>query len=39
VTQNAVIQVGDTKLEAPVVVGTEGERGVDIAQLPWTPRS
>jgi citrate synthase len=33
VTDKAIIQLGDTKLEAPVVVGTEDERGIDIAQL------
>jgi len=33
VTDKAIIQLGDTKLEAPVIVGTEGERGVDIGQL------
>ncbi len=32
-TDKAIIQLGDTKLEAPVIVGTEGERGVDIGQL------
>jgi citrate synthase len=33
VTDKAIIQLGDTKLEAPVIVGTENERGIDIAQL------
>jgi citrate synthase len=33
VTDKAIIQLGDTKLEAPVVVGTEDERALDIAQL------
>jgi len=33
VTDKCVIQLGDSKFEAPVVVGTENERGVDIAQL------
>ena len=32
-TDKCVIQLGDSKFEAPVVVGTENERGVDIAQL------
>jgi citrate synthase len=33
VTDKASIQVGDTKLEVPVVVGTEDERAIDVAQL------
>jgi citrate synthase len=33
VTDKAIITLGDTSLEAPVVVGTEGERAFDIAQL------
>jgi citrate synthase len=33
VTDKCVIQLGDSRFEAPVVVGTEGERGIDIAQL------
>ena len=32
-TDKASIQLGDTKLEVPVVVGTEDERAIDIAQL------
>ncbi|HEY8040062.1 MAG TPA: citrate/2-methylcitrate synthase, partial [Polyangiaceae bacterium] len=32
-TDKVIIQLGDTKLEAPAVVGTEAEHGVDIAQL------
>jgi citrate synthase len=32
-TQKAIIQLGDTKYEAPVVVGTEGEYAVDVATL------
>jgi citrate synthase len=33
VTDKATIQLGDTKLDAPLVVGTEDERAIDIAQL------
>jgi len=33
VTDKATITVGDTRLEAPIVVGTEGERAFDIGQL------
>ena len=32
-TDKAIITLGDTSLEAPLVVGTEGERAFDIAQL------
>jgi citrate synthase len=33
VTDKASIQLGDSKLEVPVVVGTENEHAIDIAQL------
>jgi citrate synthase len=33
VTEKATIQLGDTKLELPALVGTEDERAIDIAQL------
>jgi citrate synthase len=33
VTDKAIITLGELKLEAPVVVGTEGERAIDIANL------
>jgi citrate synthase len=33
VTDKAIIALGDTKLETPVIVGTENERGLDIGQL------
>jgi len=33
VTDKAIITLGDTKLEAPVIVGTEDERAIDIGQL------
>jgi citrate synthase len=33
VTEKATIHLGDTTLDTPVVVGTEGERAIDIAQL------
>jgi citrate synthase len=33
VTDKASIQVGDTKLDVPVVVGTEDEKAIDVAQL------
>jgi citrate synthase len=33
VTDKAIIQLGDTKLDTPVVVGTEDEHAIDIAQL------
>ncbi|MDP9037564.1 MAG: citrate synthase [Myxococcota bacterium] len=32
-TDKAMITLGDAKLEAPVVVGTENERAIEIAQL------
>jgi citrate synthase len=32
-TEQAIIQLGDTKIEAPIVVGTEDERAIDVAQL------
>jgi citrate synthase len=33
VTDKATIQLGDTKLEVPTIVGTEEERAIDVAQL------
>jgi citrate synthase len=33
VTEKATISLGDTRLELPLVVGTENERAIDIAQL------
>jgi citrate synthase len=33
VQDHATITLGETKFEAPIVVGTEGERALDIAQL------
>jgi citrate synthase len=33
VTDKATITLGDTQFEAPVIVGTEGEHAIDIAQL------
>jgi citrate synthase len=33
VTEKAVITLGDIKLEAPIIVGSEGERGIDLSQL------
>ena len=33
VTENATISLGDTRLELPLVIGTEKERAIDIAQL------
>jgi citrate synthase len=33
VTDKAIITLGETRLEAPVVVGTEGEHAIDIGQL------
>jgi citrate synthase len=32
-TDKAIITVGDTSIEAPIVIGTEGERAFDIGQL------
>ena len=32
-TDKAIITLGDTKLEAPIIVGTEDERAIDIGQL------
>jgi citrate synthase len=33
VTEKAIITLGDTKLEAPIIVGSEGERAIDIGAL------
>jgi len=33
VTDKAIITLGDLKLEAPTIVGTEGEQAIDIGQL------
>jgi citrate synthase len=33
VTDKAIITIGDTKFEAPVIVGSEGERAIDVGQL------
>jgi len=33
VTDKATIELGDTKLEVPAIVGTEDERAIDVAQL------
>jgi citrate synthase len=33
VTDKAIIQLGDTKVDAPIVVGTENERAIDIGHL------
>jgi citrate synthase len=33
VTDKAIITLGDTKFEAPLIEGTEGERALDIGQL------
>jgi citrate synthase len=33
VTDKAIITLGDTKLEAPIVIGSEGERAIDISHL------
>jgi citrate synthase len=33
VTDKATITLGDTQFEAPVIVGTEGEHAIDVAQL------
>jgi citrate synthase len=33
VTDKAIITLGDTKFEAPIIVGSEGERAIDIGQL------
>lgn len=32
-TDKAIITLGDTKLEAPIVIGSEGERAIDISHL------
>ena len=32
-TEKAIIQLGDTKVDAPIVVGTENERAIDIGHL------
>ncbi|MGH7438128.1 MAG: citrate/2-methylcitrate synthase, partial [Polyangiaceae bacterium] len=32
-TDKAIITIGDTKFEAPVIVGSEGERAIDVGQL------
>jgi len=33
VTDKATIELGDTKLDVPAIVGTENERAIDVAQL------
>jgi len=33
VTDKATIELGDTKIDVPVIVGTEHERAIDVAQL------
>jgi len=33
VTEKAIITLGETKLEAPIIVGSEGERAIDISHL------
>jgi len=33
VSDKATVALGDTRLEVPVIVGTENEQGIDIAQL------
>jgi citrate synthase len=33
VTDKAIITLGDTRIEAPVITGSEGERALDIGQL------
>jgi len=33
VTDKAIITLGDTRLEAPIITGTENERAIDIGQL------
>jgi citrate synthase len=33
VTDKASIELGDTKLEVPAIIGTEDERAIDVAQL------
>ncbi len=32
-TDKAIISIGDTKFEAPLIVGSEGERAIDVGQL------
>ena len=32
-TDKAIITIGDTKFEAPIIVGSEGERAIDVGQL------
>ena len=32
-TDKATIQLGDTKLDVPAIVGTEDEHAIDVAQL------
>ncbi len=32
-TDKAIITLGDTKFEAPIIVGSEGERAIDVGQL------
>ncbi len=39
VTDKAIITLGDTKLEAPVIVGTEDERAIDIGAAPRQDRA
>ncbi len=37
-TDKAIITLGDTKLEAPIIVGSEGERAIDITSPPIQDR-
>ena len=32
--EKAILTVGDQQIELPILVGTEGERAVDITQAP-----
>ena len=32
-TEFAVLRIGDQEIQLPIIVGTEGERGIDISNL------
>ena len=32
-SDKAILSIGETKLELPIVVGSEGERAIDISSL------
>ena len=37
--ERVTLQIGDRTVELPLIVGSEGERAIDIAQLRWSSTS